>query len=109
MEFSWLYLLAAIGGGIFGAAVGAVPAFVLAGVAAAGTFAFATITGTQPDLALTPLSGLGPFGPWLSPNIAFAVGIGAIAVLFAVLLLLKRRTHALAADDAPNTTEPIAA
>ena len=44
MEFSWLYLLAAIGCGIFGAAVGAVPAFVLAGVAAAGTFAFATIT-----------------------------------------------------------------
>ncbi|MGK9147175.1 hypothetical protein KXS11_06065 [Plantibacter flavus] len=79
MEFSWLYLIAAFGGGMFGAAVGAVPAFVLAGVAAAGTFAFSTITGTQPDLGLTPLSGLGPFGPWLSPNIAFAGGVAAAA------------------------------
>lgn len=79
MELDWLRVLAAFGGGMFGAAVGAVPAFVLAGIAAVGTFGYAVINGTMPELGLAPLSDLGPFGPWLSPNIAFAGGVAAAA------------------------------
>lgn len=77
MPFEWLYLLAAIGGGMFGAAIGAVPAFVIAGIAAAGTFGYSVITGTHPDAELVSLSALIPFGPFLSPNIAFAGGVAA--------------------------------
>lgn len=79
MGFEWMYLLAAIGGGMFGAAIGGVPAFVLAGVAAAGSYGYSVIAGTNPDLHLASLSALGPFGPLLSPNIAFAGGVAAAA------------------------------
>lgn len=92
MAFDWLYLLAAIGGGMFGAAVGAVPAFVLAGIAAAGTFAYSVLAAGQADLQPASLSGLAPFGPWLSPNIAFAGGVAAAAYA------ARRRFHAAGTD-----------
>jgi hypothetical protein len=92
MDFDWLRLLAAFGGGMFGAAVGGVPAFVLAGIAAAGTYGYAVVSGTQPDLGLAPLSDLSPFGPWLSPNIAFAGGVAAAAYA------ARRRLHASGND-----------
>jgi hypothetical protein len=92
MDFDWMYLLAAIGGGMFGAALGAVPAFVLAGFAAAGAFGYSVIAGTHPDLELASLSGLAPFGPWLSPNIAFAGGVAAAAYA------ARRKLHASGND-----------
>lgn len=92
MELDWLRLLAAFGGGMFGAAVGGVPAFVLAGIAAVGTFGYAVISGTQPEAGLAPLSDLGPFGPWLSPNIAFAGGVAASAYA------ARRKYHASGND-----------
>ncbi|WP_059006519.1 hypothetical protein [Streptomyces specialis] len=77
MDFELMRLLASIGGGMLGAAVGAVPAFVLVGFLAAGTFAYNVATGNDP--AAAPLSDLVPFGPLLSPHIAFAGGVAAAA------------------------------
>lgn len=79
MEFDWIYLLAAVGGGAFGAAVGAIPSFVLAGIAAVGSFGYSVLAGAEPDTTPASLSVLAPFGPWLSPNIAFAGGVAAAA------------------------------
>ena len=55
--FEWILLAAAFAGGMFGAAVGAIPAFILTGVAAIISAAIAIITG-QGDLV-----GAVAFGP----------------------------------------------
>lgn len=71
--FDWLYLIAAFAGGIFGAAVGAIPAFILTGVAAIVSGAIAIITG-QGELV-----GAIAFGPFLGPHVAFAGGVAGAA------------------------------
>ena len=65
----WIYLIAAFAGGMFGAAVGAIPAFILTGLAAIISAAVAIITG-QGDLV-----GAIAFGPLLGPHVSFAGGV----------------------------------
>lgn len=73
MEFSLLYLVAAVGGGIVGAAVGALPAFIFCGFAAivGSIITFVTGDGT--------ISNLVAWGPILGPQISFAGGAAAAA------------------------------
>lgn len=71
--FDWLFLLAAFAGGMFGAAVGAIPAFILTGLAAAVGAAVAIITGDG------TLVGSVAFGPFLGPHTAFAGGVAGAA------------------------------
>ncbi|MBI1357233.1 MAG: hypothetical protein GC160_23075 [Acidobacteria bacterium] len=73
MDLDPYLLLAAFGGGVFGASIGALPAFILCG--------FATLVG-----AAIQASGGGAvvldqvaFGPFLGPHIAFGGGVGAAA------------------------------
>lgn len=68
-----IMLLTAIGGGIFGAAIGALPAFILTGfVAIAGNVLAAS--GASVDIL-----GTVAFGSFLGPHIAFAGGTAAAA------------------------------
>ena len=73
MEFDWLLLVAAIGGGLFGAAIGALPAFSFAG--------FAVLVGVATSLggADYDVLGLVAFGPVFGPHISFAGGVAAAA------------------------------
>lgn len=71
--FDWIYLIAAFAGGMFGAAVGAIPAFILTGLAAVVTAVAAVITG-QGDLV-----GAIAFGPLLGPHVSFAGGVAGAA------------------------------
>jgi hypothetical protein len=71
MEFSILYLVAAFGGGIFGAAVGGLPAFILCGVAAIVGAGIAAATGDG------TFSSIVAWGPILGPQISFAGGAAA--------------------------------
>lgn len=71
--FDWIYLIAAFAGGMFGAAVGAIPAFILTGLAAIISAAVAIITG-QGDLV-----GAIAFGPLLGPHVSFAGGVAGAA------------------------------
>lgn len=71
--FDWMFLLAAFAGGMFGAAVGAIPAFILTGLAAAVGAAIAIITGDG------TLVGAIAFGPFLGPHVAFAGGVAGAA------------------------------
>lgn len=73
VEFSWVDLLASFGAGLFGAAIGALPAFILTG--------FFILIGT-----IAVLSGSGfdvinswGFGPLFGPHTAFAGGVAAAA------------------------------
>lgn len=68
-----LALVAAFGGGAFGALIGALPAFILTGVVAVAGAAVALAGG--PDL----LIGNVAFGSYLGPHIAFAGGVAAAA------------------------------
>lgn len=68
--FDLMFLVAAFAGGMFGAAVGAIPVFIITGVAAIVASSIAIITG---DGALV---GAIPFGAFLGPHTAFA---GAVA------------------------------
>ncbi len=71
--FDWMILLVAFAGGMFGAAVGAIPAFILTGLAAAVGAAIAIITGDG------TLVGAIAFGPFLGPHVSFAGGVAAAA------------------------------
>lgn len=71
--FDWLFLLAAFAGGMFGAAVGAIPAFIMTGLAAAVGAAIAIVTGDD------TLVGAIAFGPFLGPHVAFAGGVAGAA------------------------------
>lgn len=73
MSFEILYLVASIGGGIVGAAVGGLPIFILCGVAAVVGAGLAAATGDGNFM------GLVAFGPVLGPQISFAAGAAAAA------------------------------
>ena len=71
MTFSFLYLVAAFGGGILGAALGGLPVFILCGVAAVAGAGIAAATGDQ------TFSNLVAWGPLLGPQVSFAGGAAA--------------------------------
>ena len=73
MQFEWIALAGAFGGGLFGAAIGALPAFAFTG--------FATLIGVATALAGAEYDVLGSvaFGPVLGPHISFAGGVAAAA------------------------------
>ncbi len=71
--FDLMYLVAAFAGGMFGAAVGAIPAFIITGLAAVVGAAVAMITGDG------TLVGAIAFGPFLGPQVAFAGGVAGAA------------------------------
>lgn len=73
MSFSILYLIAAIGGGIIGAALGGLPVFILCGAAAIVGAGVAAATGDGAYMNLVA------FGPVLGPQISFAAGAAAAA------------------------------
>ena len=73
MSFEWGILLAAFGGGLFGAAIGALPAFVFTGIAVLVAFG-AGLGGASFDVI-----GLVVFGPVTGPHISFAGGAAAAA------------------------------
>jgi hypothetical protein len=72
MAFDWLFLLAAFGAGIFGAAIGGLPAFILCGVAA-------MIGAATGQLDKGSYLGGVAFGLILGPQISFAGGAAAAA------------------------------
>lgn len=67
-------LIAAFGGGIFGATIGALPSFVITGAVAIAC-GIASMAGADPSGAV----GLVAFGSYLGPHIAFAGGVAAAA------------------------------
>jgi hypothetical protein len=71
--FDLMFLLAAFAGGMFGAAVGAIPAFIITGVAAVVAAGVAIITGDG------SLVGSVAFGAFLGPHISFAGGVAGAA------------------------------
>lgn len=73
MSIEWLYLFSAFGGGIFGSAVGAFPAFLLCGVSIVAGGILSLITGDQSFNLLVP------WGPFLGPHVAFAGGAAGAA------------------------------
>lgn len=73
MTFSILYLVAAFGGGILGAALGGLPVFILCGVAAIVGAGINAATGDP------TFSNLVAWGPLLGPQISFAGGAAAAA------------------------------
>ena len=73
MDFSLVYLFAAFGGGLFGAAIGGQPAFIFTGFMVLVGVATG-LTGGEYDF-LTNVA----FGPVFGPHIAFAGGVAAVA------------------------------
>ena len=76
------WLIAAFGGGAFGAAIGALPAFCFTGFAViAGEAANAIgISGVEgAELGASGITGLVGFGPVFGPHISFAAGAAAAA------------------------------
>lgn len=76
-EFSWMWVAMAFCGGVFGAAVGALPSFVLCGIGALLGAGAAMVTGGDAsgfDLLIT-------WGPLVGPQTAF--GGGAVAAIYA--------------------------
>lgn len=71
MEFSILYLVAAFGGGLLGAALGGLPVFILCGFAALVGAGIAAATGDA------TFSNLVAWGPILGPQVSFAGGAAA--------------------------------
>lgn len=73
MGFDIMYLIAAFGGGLFGAAIGGLPTFILCGLVAIAGAGIAAATGNG------AVSGTLAFGPILGPHVAFAGGVaGAV-------------------------------
>lgn len=73
MDISVVALLAAFGGGVFAAGIGALQAFIFTGFAVLAGVAMAGAGGG--DALLTQVA----FGPFLGPHISFAGGVGAAA------------------------------
>lgn len=73
MAISWTELVAAFGGGLFGAAIGALPVFIFTGFAVLVGSAMALSGGTF------DFTGSIAFGPVLGPYVAFAGGVAAAA------------------------------
>ena len=86
-DIDWLYLiLAAFAGGAFGAAIGALPAFVFTGVMViAGEAANLVASALAPELSGTMAAEMGSmtgsisFGSFFGPHISFAGGAAAAA------------------------------
>ncbi len=76
-EFDWIWLVMAFCGGVFGASVGALPSFVLCGVAAMLGGLYGMSTGSDTNLVNTWLT----WGPLVGPQTAF--GGGAVAAIYA--------------------------
>ena len=73
IQINWAYLAASFGGGILGAAFGALPAFILCGLAITAGSVITLITGDQ------TFNSLVTWGPFLGPHVAFAGGVAAAA------------------------------
>jgi len=73
MAFNWMELVAAFAGGLFGAAIGALPAFIFTGIA--------VLVGAAAALGGGSIDFLGniAFGPVFGPHISFAGGVAAAA------------------------------
>ncbi|MDB4895105.1 MAG: hypothetical protein JWN15_1367 [Firmicutes bacterium] len=73
MSINWMDLVASFAGGLFGAALGALPAFIFTGVA--------VLVGAAAGLGGSSFDFLGniAFGPIFGPHIAFAGGVAAAA------------------------------
>jgi hypothetical protein len=72
VESFWAALFAAFGGGVFGAAIGALPAFILTG--------FAVLAGVAAALGGgTAILDQVAFGTFLGPHVSFAGGVAAVA------------------------------
>ena len=73
MSFELSVLLAAFAGGLFGAAIGALPTFIFVG--------FAVLVGIAAGLGGSQFDVLGQiaFGPVLGPHISFEGGVAAAA------------------------------
>ncbi len=84
-SFSLLFLIAAFGGGLFGAAIGGLPAFIFTGFLVIAGVASA-ISGSQYDI-LTDIA----FGPVFGPHISFAGAVAAAAYAKRVGLLENGR------------------
>jgi hypothetical protein len=76
-EFSWIWVAMAFCGGVFGAAVGALPSFVLCGIAALLGGTASIVSGGEMGL----IDGLVTWGPLVGPQTAF--GGGAVAAIYA--------------------------
>lgn len=87
LELNWFYLiLAAFAGGAFGAAIGALPAFVFTGLMViAGESANLVARALSPELGAEAVAEMGAvtsavaFGPVFGPHISFAGGAAAAA------------------------------
>ncbi len=73
MSFEWGILLAAFGGGLFGAAIGGLPAFIFTGIAVLAAFG-AGLGGASFDVL-----GLVVFGPITGPHVTFVGAVAAAA------------------------------
>lgn len=73
MSIDWMELVAAFAGGLFGAAIGALPAFIFTGFAVLVGLA-AGFGGSQFDFL-----GIVAFGPVFGPHISFGGGVAAAA------------------------------
>lgn len=76
MPFDWIALCAAFGGGVFGAAIGTLPAFIFTGLAVLAGVAVAMAGGG------TDLLSQVAFGPVLGPHVSFAGGAAATAYAY---------------------------
>lgn len=73
MNFDWMSILAAFGGGILGAAVGAVPVFVFTGVLV--LIGVAAMVGGGDSRIISDVA----FGPFFGPHVSFAGAVAAAA------------------------------
>ena len=73
MNLDWTSFLAAFGGGILGAAVGAVPAFVFTGILV--LLGVASAAGGGDSRIISEIA----FGPFFGPHVSFAGGVAAAA------------------------------
>lgn len=73
------YLLAALAGGAFGAAVGALPAFTLTGLLVVVGELYAMAGRSLEALPALDLTGTLAFGPVFGPHVSFAGGAAAVA------------------------------
>lgn len=76
MTLEWIHLLAAFGGGLFGAAIGTLPSFVFTGLLVIAGAAVAAAGGGTDVLAHIA------FGPVFGPHIAFGGGAAATAYAY---------------------------
>jgi hypothetical protein len=72
-------LLAALAGGAFGAAIGALPSFALCGLFVVFGEVYALVTRTVGAEPLVDITGEIAFGPVLGPHVAFGGGAAAVA------------------------------